>query len=130
MVKKIFKSILFLLYILRPVDITSLKQALSSKRALYIYCVSLLTPFSLCLQQLSEARAGNHPAAYLKLLCPTEQVELHTYDCRWRHCESAFVHQEALVSHVNDAHVKVERDVEYKCHWADCPRRGRGFNAR
>lgn len=35
-----------------------------------------------------------------------------------------------LVDHVNDFHVKPEKDSGYCCHWEGCARKGRGFNAR
>ncbi|EMP40849.1 Zinc finger protein GLIS2 [Chelonia mydas] len=35
-----------------------------------------------------------------------------------------------LVDHVNDFHVKPEKDAGYCCHWEGCARHGRGFNAR
>ncbi|KAG5832621.1 hypothetical protein ANANG_G00293050 [Anguilla anguilla] len=41
--------------------------------------------------------------------------------CRWR---------KDLVDHVNDFHVKPEKDSGYCCHWEGCARKGRGFNAR
>ena len=50
--------------------------------------------------------------------------------CRWQGCHQFYVQMDDLVNHVNVAHVKVERDVEYKCRWEGCPRNGRGFNAR
>ena len=53
------------------------------------------------------------------------------YGCRWMRCERKFSTMEALVNHVNDQHVKVERpDVDYQCKWNGCPRKGKGFNAR
>ena len=60
----------------------------------------------------------------------TSAAETEPLECQWVHCEAAFHSMETLVNHVNDVHVKVEREVEYKCYWRDCPRRGKGFNAR
>ncbi|KAK3100683.1 hypothetical protein FSP39_023748 [Pinctada imbricata] len=58
-----------------------------------------------------------------------ESNDLHR--CRWMNCERRFMYMEDLVNHVNDQHVKLERpDVDYQCKWDDCPRRGKGFNAR
>lgn len=34
------------------------------------------------------------------------------------------------MDHVNDFHVKPEKDSGYCCHWEGCARKGRGFNAR
>ncbi|XP_072415821.1 zinc finger protein GLIS2-like isoform X2 [Chiloscyllium punctatum] len=47
---------------------------------------------------------------------PMEQLA-----CRW--------HKD-LVDHVNDFHVKPEKETGYCCHWEGCARRGKGFNAR
>lgn len=53
------------------------------------------------------------------------------HDCHWLNCQETFRSMDDLVNHVNDYHVKVERpDVDYQCKWKNCPRRGKGFNAR
>ncbi|XP_058891370.1 zinc finger protein GLIS2-like isoform X1 [Acipenser ruthenus] len=50
--------------------------------------------------------------------------------CRWIKCNLLFDSLQDLVDHVNDFHVKPEKDSGYCCHWEGCARRGRGFNAR
>ncbi|XP_029432622.1 zinc finger protein GLIS2 isoform X2 [Rhinatrema bivittatum] len=50
--------------------------------------------------------------------------------CRWAKCDQLFDLLQDLVDHVNDYHVKPEKEAGYCCHWEDCARRGRGFNAR
>lgn len=45
-------------------------------------------------------------------------------------CQLLFESLQDLVDHVNDFHVKPERDSGYCCHWEGCARKGRGFNAR
>ncbi|KPP62790.1 zinc finger protein GLIS2-like [Scleropages formosus] len=50
--------------------------------------------------------------------------------CRWRKCHVLFDSLQDLVDHVNDFHVKPEKDCGYCCHWEGCARKGRGFNAR
>lgn len=50
--------------------------------------------------------------------------------CRWRKCHLLFESLQDLVDHVNDFHVKPEKDSGYCCHWDGCARKGRGFNAR
>ncbi|XP_074789906.1 LOW QUALITY PROTEIN: zinc finger protein GLIS2 [Oncorhynchus kisutch] len=45
-------------------------------------------------------------------------------------CHLLFESLQDLVDHVNDFHVKPEKDSGYCCHWDGCARRGRGFNAR
>ncbi|KAJ3601698.1 hypothetical protein NHX12_032665 [Muraenolepis orangiensis] len=45
-------------------------------------------------------------------------------------CHLLFDSLQDLVDHVNDFHVKPERDSGYCCHWEGCARNGRGFNAR
>lgn len=54
--------------------------------------------------------------------------ELH--QCRWLQCIHKFLQLDDLVNHVNDAHIRAERDVDFKCYWENCPRKGKGFNAR
>ncbi|XP_027629027.1 zinc finger protein GLIS2 [Tupaia chinensis] len=50
--------------------------------------------------------------------------------CRWAKCNQLFELLQDLVDHVNDYHVKPEKDAGYCCHWEGCARHGRGFNAR
>ncbi|CAI5791792.1 zinc finger protein GLIS2 [Podarcis lilfordi] len=50
--------------------------------------------------------------------------------CRWSKCNQPFDLLQDLVDHVNDFHVKPEKDAGYCCHWEGCARHGRGFNAR
>ncbi|XP_016381163.1 zinc finger protein GLIS2-like isoform X2 [Sinocyclocheilus rhinocerous] len=50
--------------------------------------------------------------------------------CRWRKCHLLFDSLQDLVDHVNDFHVKPEKNSGYCCHWEGCARKGRGFNAR
>ena len=59
---------------------------------------------------------------------PPSTVE--SLECRWQQCSQMFSCLDQLVNHVNVAHVRVERDIEYTCRWQGCPRNGRGFNAR
>ncbi|XP_077381673.1 zinc finger protein GLIS2-like [Festucalex cinctus] len=50
--------------------------------------------------------------------------------CRWMKCHLLFESLQDLVDHINDAHVKPEKDNGYCCKWQGCARNGRGFNAR
>ncbi|XP_067089482.1 zinc finger protein GLIS2b [Osmerus mordax] len=50
--------------------------------------------------------------------------------CHWKKCHLLFDSLQDLVDHVNDFHVKPEKDSGYCCHWQGCARKGRGFNAR
>ncbi|XP_076021163.1 zinc finger protein GLIS2b [Genypterus blacodes] len=50
--------------------------------------------------------------------------------CHWKKCHLLFDSLQDLVDHVNDFHVKPEKDCGYCCHWEGCARKGRGFNAR
>ncbi|KAL1005743.1 hypothetical protein UPYG_G00063410 [Umbra pygmaea] len=50
--------------------------------------------------------------------------------CRWMKCHLIFDTLQDLVDHINDYHVKPEKDSGYCCHWEGCARNGRGFNAR
>ncbi|XP_068607479.1 zinc finger protein GLIS2-like [Brachionichthys hirsutus] len=50
--------------------------------------------------------------------------------CRWMKCRLRFDSLQDLVDHINDFHVKPERDSGYCCKWEGCARNGRGFNAR
>lgn len=56
---------------------------------------------------------------------PLEQLA-----CHWRKCNQLFDSLQDLVDHVNDFHVKPEKETGYCCLWEGCARRGKGFNAR
>lgn len=45
-------------------------------------------------------------------------------------CHQLFHSLQDLVDHINDFHVKPEKDSGYCCQWEGCVRNGRGFNAR
>lgn len=45
-------------------------------------------------------------------------------------CHLLFDTLQDLVDHINDFHVKPEKDSGYCCQWEGCARNGRGFNAR
>lgn len=45
-------------------------------------------------------------------------------------CHQLFNSLQDLVDHINDFHVKPEKDSGYCCQWEGCARNGRGFNAR
>uniref|UniRef100_A0A1A8RI30 Zinc finger protein GLIS2 n=1 Tax=Nothobranchius rachovii TaxID=451742 RepID=A0A1A8RI30_9TELE len=75
-------------------------------------------PSSMFIGQTSDKRASPDLSA-------DEQLA-----CRWKKCHLLFDSLQDLVDHVNDFHVKPEKDSGYCCHWEGCARRGRGFNAR
>ncbi|XP_072040313.1 uncharacterized protein [Amphiura filiformis] len=66
--------------------------------------------------------ATNHPSSTVSL----EEALV----CKWMSCYQQFVRLEDLVSHVNERHIRLEKDVEYCCRWDGCQRKGKGFNAR
>ncbi|KAM4531911.1 zinc finger protein GLIS2b isoform 2-T2 [Odontesthes bonariensis] len=75
-------------------------------------------PSSMFIGQTSDKRASPDLSA-------DEQLA-----CRWKRCHLLFDSLQDLVDHVNDFHVKPEKDSGYCCHWEGCARKGRGFNAR
>ncbi|KAK7940385.1 hypothetical protein WMY93_003711 [Mugilogobius chulae] len=75
-------------------------------------------PSSMFMGQTSDKRASPDLSA-------DEQLA-----CRWKKCHQLFDSLQDLVDHVNDFHVKPEKDSGYCCHWEGCARKGRGFNAR
>lgn len=51
--------------------------------------------------------------------------------CQWQDCNEQFVTLDELVEHMNNIHVLVSKEpCQYSCHWKDCIRQGKGFNAR
>ncbi|XP_030836482.1 zinc finger protein GLIS2 isoform X2 [Strongylocentrotus purpuratus] len=50
--------------------------------------------------------------------------------CKWASCFQRFDRLDELVYHVNERHVRLEKDTEYCCRWEGCQRKGKGFNAR
>ncbi|KAM6423963.1 zinc finger protein GLIS2 isoform 2-T2 [Liasis olivaceus] len=79
---------------------------------------SLHLPASAFLAPSKEKRLSSEAAVQKQLVC------------RWTKCNQLFDLLQDLVDHVNDFHVKPEKDAGYCCHWEGCARHGRGFNAR
>ncbi|CAB3367706.1 Hypothetical predicted protein [Cloeon dipterum] len=52
--------------------------------------------------------------------------------CKWTNCTLTFPDQKALVRHIERFHVMEARrgSYEFACHWKNCPRSCRPFNAR
>ncbi|CAB1344454.1 unnamed protein product [Coregonus sp. 'balchen'] len=75
-------------------------------------------PSSMFIGQPGEKRASPDPSS-------DEQLA-----CHWMKCHLLFDSLQDLVDHINDYHVKPEKDSGYCCHWEGCARNGRGFNAR
>jgi zinc finger protein GLIS1/3 len=50
--------------------------------------------------------------------------------CNWKNCYQDFTSQSALVTHIEKFHVCSTKGDEYTCHWSECPRQYRSFNAR
>ncbi|XP_074512786.1 zinc finger protein GLIS2b isoform X2 [Sebastes fasciatus] len=75
-------------------------------------------PSSMFIGQTSDKRASPDLSA-------DEQLA-----CHWKKCHLLFDSLQDLVDHVNDFHVKPEKESGYCCHWEGCARKGRGFNAR
>ncbi|PIK47367.1 putative zinc finger protein [Apostichopus japonicus] len=58
------------------------------------------------------------------------QVHTEPLICKWHNCFEKFIRLEELVNHVNERHVRLEKEAEYCCRWEGCARKGKGFNAR
>lgn len=58
------------------------------------------------------------------------QVHAEPLVCKWQSCFEKFMRLEELVNHVNERHVRLEKEAEYCCRWEGCARKGKGFNAR
>lgn len=50
--------------------------------------------------------------------------------CLWRDCYMEFVNQAQLVEHIEKRHVETRKGEEFSCHWHECARRQKPFNAR
>ncbi|XP_061882021.1 zinc finger protein GLIS2-like [Entelurus aequoreus] len=75
-------------------------------------------PSSLLIGQKREMQVSPEPSLDAQLTC------------RWMKCHLLFESLQDLVDHINDSHVKPEKDSGYCCKWEGCARNGRGFNAR
>lgn len=82
------------------------------------FFVPIHLPSSMFIGQTSDRRASPDLSA-------DEQLA-----CHWKKCHLLFDSLQDLVDHVNDFHVKPEKNSGYCCHWEGCARKGRGFNAR
>lgn len=75
-------------------------------------------PSSMFLGQNREHKVSSEPSLEAQLAC------------RWMKCHLLFDSLQDLVDHINDIHVKPDKDSGYCCQWEGCARNGRGFNAR
>ncbi|XP_077943933.1 zinc finger protein GLIS3 isoform X1 [Gasterosteus aculeatus] len=62
-----------------------------------------------------------------------EEGELEDYGahcCRWLDCSAVYDQREELVRHIEKLHVDQRKADDFTCHWVDCPRSFKPFNAR
>ncbi|XP_001845441.2 uncharacterized protein LOC6035212 [Culex quinquefasciatus] len=59
-----------------------------------------------------------------------EDPDEEMLECLWTDCNLRFPSQGTLVAHIEKYHVEVKKGEEFACHWLECPRRYRPFNAR
>lgn len=50
--------------------------------------------------------------------------------CLWKDCHLEFDTQALLVEHIEKRHVETRKGEEFSCHWHECTRRQKPFNAR
>lgn len=50
--------------------------------------------------------------------------------CLWKDCYQQFNGQSQLVEHIEKRHVETRKGEEFSCHWHECTRRQKPFNAR
>lgn len=50
--------------------------------------------------------------------------------CLWKDCYLEFGSQATLVEHIEKRHVETRKGEEFSCHWLECARRQKPFNAR
>lgn len=63
----------------------------------------------------------NNAAAETKIFPP---------QCLWKNCLKHFTSQSSLVEHIEKCHVELRKGEEFACHWHECARRNKPFNAR
>jgi len=56
--------------------------------------------------------------------------QIETLKCLWANCSRVFTQLDEFTNHVNDVHMKAERETNYICRWEGCNRNGKAFNAR
>lgn len=65
-----------------------------------------------------------------------ESVEPNTFTdiknlvCQWKNCFKSFVNQGGLVEHIEKNHIEVKKGDVFSCHWLNCARQSKPFNAR
>ncbi|KAK2817367.1 hypothetical protein Q5P01_025558 [Channa striata] len=108
---------------------------LISDSFLPLLSLSLLTPGVPLQQQQPSATSLLSGSGSSSSQNPEKQVSPENsldgqLACRWMKCHLLFDSLQELVDHINDFHVKPEKDSGYCCQWEGCARNGRGFNAR
>lgn len=63
--------------------------------------------------------------------CAVDDVCLQTsQQCMWKDCYLEFSSQASLVEHIEKRHVETRKGEEFSCHWLECARNQKPFNAR
>lgn len=50
--------------------------------------------------------------------------------CEWRDCFNIYGEQSDLVKHIEKTHIEVKKGDVFSCHWLNCTRENKPFNAR
>lgn len=59
-----------------------------------------------------------------------ERIDSKEWICKWEHCFKIYSNQIELVRHIEKTHIEVKKGDAFSCHWFDCARQLKPFNAR
>lgn len=65
-----------------------------------------------------------------KVIVKEEPIFGEVLQCLWKDCYMSFLNQAQLVEHIEKRHVETRKGEEFSCHWLECARRQKPFNAR
>lgn len=102
-----------------PIDNNSVSNSVNDTELIDIPTVvtSTITIQTIAARQPVDNNAANETSTF-----PTQ--------CLWKNCLKHFSTQSSLVEHIEKCHVELRKGEEFACHWYECPRRNKPFNAR
>lgn len=59
-----------------------------------------------------------------------ERIDSKEWICKWENCFKIYSNQTELVRHIEKTHIEVKKGDAFSCHWFDCARQLKPFNAR
>lgn len=77
-----------------------------------------------------EVKGVNNVPIKVEAVADVNSAEPINLICQWKDCFKSFANQGGLVEHIEKTHIEVKKGDEFSCHWLNCARHNKPFNAR